>query len=302
MSIKLVVKYLLAAILLGNLLFAPLLAQSALTETELLDLTFMREEEKLARDVYSHLHTVWGSQVFASIAMSEQRHMDAVLNLLNIYGVADPAAGNAAGVFTNLELQQLYDSLVVQGEISETSAMQVGITVEETDIADLQSAIDATSQFDVKKVYNNLLKGSLNHLAAFTNSYEALGGDIESGSQNGNPLLPGTSIYEPISETLYIPALDLITGSGATLVYDVLLRLVEALPQALEVISVTETSKLSNADHASFDAATGTLNIPDVSFGTLTLPDENSHYSLTLQLVNDTGAATIFVVTELKEK
>ena len=140
----------------------------------------------------------------------------------------------------------------------------------------------------------------MNHLAAFTNNYEALSGENAPTGQNGNSLLPGISIYEPISQTLYIPALDLINASNETVVYDVLFRLVETLPQALEVMSVTLTNKLPNDDHASFNAATGTLEIPDVRFGTLTLPEESSRYSLTLQLLNDTGAATIFVVTELE--
>ena len=42
----------------------------------------MREEEKLARDVYSELATAWDLGVFWNIAESEQQHMDAVLDLL----------------------------------------------------------------------------------------------------------------------------------------------------------------------------------------------------------------------------
>jgi len=302
MSVTLGMKYLRVASLLCALFSPSLMAQDDLSETERFNLAYMREEEKLARDVYTHLYAVWNSPVFGSIAQAEQRHMDAVLTLLQVYGIDDPVAGNSAGVFTNSTLQHLFDTLSQQGEDSELAAMQVGITIEETDIADLEIALDTSDRFDITRVYNNLLKGSRNHLSAFTNNYVALGGSGEAGGQNGNALSPGTSIYEPISETLYIPALDLITEAGATVVYDVLFRLVESLPQALEVLSVSETSKLPNAAHASFDAATGMLIIPDVSYGTLLLPEVNNHYSLTLQLVDDTGAATIFVVTGLQAK
>lgn len=217
--------------------------------------------------------------------------MDAVLNLLNTYGVPDSAAGNAAGVFVNSVLQQLYDTLIETGAASEVAAMQVGITIKETDIADLNLAISATSQANIARVYSNLLKGSLNHLAAFTNDLEALGGDPSAGTQNGSSLAPGTSIYEPISQTLYIPALDLISDSNETVVYDVLLRFVETLPQALEVTSVTETSKLPASSHASYNSSTRILSIPELSFGALSITETSGFYSLTARLVDDIEGA-----------
>lgn len=186
----------------------PLLAQTMLTAEEQSNLEFMREEEKLARDVYTYLYGVWGTAVFNTISISEQRHMDAALNSLNFYGIADPAAGNAAGVFTNTTLQQLYDDLVAQGEGSELAALEVGILIEETDIADLDTSIAATTRPDLVRLYSNLRKGSLNHLSAFTNNLEALGGDVSGGKQSGNSLSPGTSVYEPISQALYIPAVN----------------------------------------------------------------------------------------------
>ncbi len=62
-----------------------------LTAAEEEGLLFMREEEKLARDVYLVLFDKWGLRVFENIAESEQRHMDAVLYLLGKYGLDDPA-------------------------------------------------------------------------------------------------------------------------------------------------------------------------------------------------------------------
>lgn len=294
--------FLLSVLFCGSAVMTPIYAQNVLTSTEQNDLEFMREEEKLARDVYTRLYAIWGSKIFNSISISEQTHTNAVLSLLNFYGIADPAAGNAAGVFTNVDLQELYDDLVEQGGVSEIGAMEVGFLIEETDILDLENAIASTNRSDIIRLYSNLLRGSLNHLSAFTNNLEFLGGTIPSDNQNENVLQEGTSVYEPISQTLYIPAVDVMNDSGEVIVYDVLLRLMETLPQALEVVSVTEINNLPNSAHASFDSSTGILSVPDLTVGTLVLPMDGVSYSANLELVADTGAAIVFVVTQVQSK
>jgi len=149
---------------------------STLTPREQADLLFMREEEKLARDVYLTLHDLWGHQTFANIALSEQRHMDAVLNLLLKYGLDDPAAGTMIGEFTNRDLQSLYDELIAKGRLSAFDALQVGGIIEETDVQDLVDAIATARLPDIDRVYGNLLNGSYNHLRAFATSIEAMTG------------------------------------------------------------------------------------------------------------------------------
>jgi len=54
-------------------------------------LTYIREEEKLARDVYLYLYDMWGSSIFDNISVSEQAHMDAIKTLIDRYGLDDPA-------------------------------------------------------------------------------------------------------------------------------------------------------------------------------------------------------------------
>ncbi len=174
--------------------------------------------------------------------------------------------------------------------------------IEATDISDLETSISSTSRPDLIRLYNYLLKGSLNHLSAFTNNLEFLGGSSNGGNQSGNSLSEGTSVYEPISETLYVPAVNIIVESGAVIAYDVLLRLVETLPQALEVVSITETSKLPNSAHASFDLSSGILNIPDLSVGTLLLSVDSTRYTATLELATGIGTEDIFVVTQVQAK
>jgi hypothetical protein len=134
----------------------------------------MREEEKLARDVYSHFYDLWQLPAFNYIAVSEQRHMDAIGNLMEKYGVSDPAVGNDQGVFTNTELQSLYDQLTGRGSESVEAALKVGVLIEETDIADLQAGLEETTHADIARVYSNLLNGSYNHLAAFNNELTLL--------------------------------------------------------------------------------------------------------------------------------
>jgi hypothetical protein len=149
---------------------------SGLTAAEKADLQYMREEEKLARDVYAALGAKWtDAAIFTRIAASEQRHMNAVKVVLDRYDIADPAAGQAAGRFTSPELQKLYDELVAKGTQSLQAALGVGVTIEEVDIADLEKALAKTANADLERLYGNLLRGSQNHLRAFTGY---LAGDV----------------------------------------------------------------------------------------------------------------------------
>ena len=149
--------------------------QQTLTAVEAENLAFLREEEKLARDVYLYLLNEWELRIFLNIAASEQNHMDAVKNLLDKYGEADPAEGNGLGEFTNQDLQDLYNRLINKGILSKLDALEVGVIIEETDIDDLQEIISETSKPDIKKVCENLLNGSRNHLEAFESEIELMG-------------------------------------------------------------------------------------------------------------------------------
>jgi len=143
------------------------IAQSVLTSDEEAGLLQMREEEKLARDVYLKMEAIWGKRIFSNIMISEQTHMDAVKTLLERYRLADPAASNGPGVFTNPDIQSLYDKLEMEGSGSLVAAFGVGVAIEEMDIEDLNAFLKQTNRPDIKRVYENLLAGSENHLAAF---------------------------------------------------------------------------------------------------------------------------------------
>jgi hypothetical protein len=149
-----------------------------LTESEAAMLKFMREEEKLARDVYIVMYQSWGAATFSRIAESEQRHMDAIKSLLDKYGLTDPAAAET-GVFQDTSLQELYDQLISRGRLSLLEALMVGALIEEVDIDDLQVAIDGTGKIDLQAVYGNLMDGSINHLKAFVSHIDVLGVEYE---------------------------------------------------------------------------------------------------------------------------
>jgi len=132
-------------------------------------LLHMREEEKLARDVYITLYKKWGFRVFNRISKAEQHHMDMVKLLLNRYKLPDNAANteNKIGVFNDKKVQELYNQLVAQGEKSGIEALKVGALIEDLDIYDLEKFMKESDNKDLLFIFKNLTKGSRNHMRAF---------------------------------------------------------------------------------------------------------------------------------------
>lgn len=163
-----------------------------LSQDEIDGLYFMREEEKLAHDVYTALYDTWSRHIFINISNSEQTHTDAVLALINRYELTDPVGSNAAGVFANTVLQSLHDSLIVQGSISLIDALLVGAAIEEIDILDIQQQLDDfVDNQDITLVYENLMKGSRNHLRAYVSN-------LASEGMNYTPQYLSQQVYDDI--------------------------------------------------------------------------------------------------------
>ena len=137
-----------------------------LSNLEKQDLIFLREEEKLARDVYLYAFEKYHEQIFYNISQSEQQHMNSVLYLLNKYNLEDPII-EALGVFSNHDLQQLYNQLTAQVDISIIEALKVGATIEDLDIKDIDEFELNTQSLDILNVYSGLKCGSRNHLRSF---------------------------------------------------------------------------------------------------------------------------------------
>lgn len=139
--------------------------EELLTEEDKAALLFMLEEEKLARDTYIYLGDVWSINQFNNIKDSEQTHMDAVENLLKKYNISYTIL--PVGEFENKDLQDYYNQFLKDGNISADNAYQIGATIEDLDIIDLQEYISATTNTSLIAVFQNLECGSKNHLRSF---------------------------------------------------------------------------------------------------------------------------------------
>ncbi len=145
-----------------------------LTQVEIEMIQYMKEEEKLARDVYYALYNIWGSQVFSNIEPAEVNHLAAVLRLIDFYGLPDSTIGEF-GEFESEFFNNLYAELIDKGSESLIGAFEVGILIEEMDIEDLESHLEQTTNENIIMVFSNLLQGSRNHLRAFNNNLTELG-------------------------------------------------------------------------------------------------------------------------------
>jgi hypothetical protein len=155
------------------------MAKQDVSEAEKAALIYMREEEKLARDVYLTLFEKWNFIIFKNIASSEDKHTDVIRQFLEKYGIDDPVKNDEVGVFTNVELKKLYDELIAKGETSLLDAFIVGATIEDVDIFDLNERIAETDNDDIKCVFNNLKRGSENHMRGFVRQIKRNGGTYE---------------------------------------------------------------------------------------------------------------------------
>lgn len=155
-------------------------------------LKHMREEEKLARDVYQHFADKYDFFVFKNIVKSEQRHMDRMLVFLTENQIADPAS-TENGVFNNSDLQKLYNQLIAQGDVSLTEALKVGATIEDLDIKDLMIYKNDTSNTLLLDALDNLTCGSRNHMRAFV-------GQLELKDVTYSPQFISAEVYKSILE------------------------------------------------------------------------------------------------------
>jgi hypothetical protein len=182
-------------------------ADRALDEIEATHLTFMRSEEKLARDVYLTLAERYAgesaAEIFTTIAEgSEQTHTDAVRDMLDTYGLEDPNPDAndlpaSIGVFVGGEyawyFQEKFQQLTELGSTDLLSALQVGALIEELDMNDIivcpkvllemEEAItgevcglEYTDDKSIQTLYAHLVDGSENHLRAFVKNIETMTG------------------------------------------------------------------------------------------------------------------------------
>lgn len=155
-------------------------------------LVFMREEEKLARDVYTTFSIMYPrARAFGQIDNSEQKHTDAVKRLLDKYGIEDPSTDDNIGAFTGDNygeyFTERFEQFIERGSNNVLDAMYVGAFIEELDMIDIRQCnqaildanpdvtecgLDTTKQTDIQRTMTNLLNGSKNHLRAYVRQIE----------------------------------------------------------------------------------------------------------------------------------
>jgi hypothetical protein len=150
-------------------------AEPELSDQEILDLAFLREEEKLARDVYLYAFDKYGTEVFTKIAGSEQVHMDEVKVLLDKYKIADPAS-TEKGVFSNTDLQSTYNDLIAMVDTSLVGGLTAGMIIEDMDMFDIARFESNTEMDDILVVYDFLKCTSKNHMRFFSYDLTDAGG------------------------------------------------------------------------------------------------------------------------------
>jgi hypothetical protein len=151
-----------------------LIATTAPDAAELAILAKMKDEEKLAHDVYVALYAKWNQTIFSRISVAESRHLDAVVLLLQNYGAGNTTIG-APGIFDNQDYAALYSTLVAKGSTSLADAYNVGAMIEEMDIKDLMDGSQQVKNENILMVFENLTRGSRNHLRAFNLQLSSLG-------------------------------------------------------------------------------------------------------------------------------
>lgn len=143
---------------------------SALTEEQKDRLFFIYQEEKVARDVYIYLSKLYALEsTFASIQLSEQRHIDAAEELCLKYDIDISMINeNDYGYFEVPYLQDLYNQCIELGSESLLDALNVGVLIEETDIGTLTESItEMDMPDDIIHTYELLREGSYNHLESY---------------------------------------------------------------------------------------------------------------------------------------
>ncbi len=163
-------------------------------------LIFMREEEKLARDVYMTLKEQYPTEpVFANIGDgSEQTHTDTVRDMLEKHGIADPNPDanllpDSIGVYTGADygwyFSEKFELLTSWGAQSVLDALYVGAFIEELDMLDIvgcpkvivetdngigagECGLEYTDEADLQTMYTHLVDGSKSHLRSYVENIE----------------------------------------------------------------------------------------------------------------------------------
>jgi hypothetical protein len=163
-----------------------------LTDAQKYTLAYMWNEEKLAKEIYLALYGVWEGQtvtLYNIATQSETRHIAAVEGLVEAYDINITNLDDynesyseaelralAPGEYAIPELQELYDTLYIEGSSSEQQALEVGCKVEVRDIADLNESIAIASGIDdLVSTFELLRLQSYQHYKEISDTLKSMG-------------------------------------------------------------------------------------------------------------------------------
>lgn len=147
-----------------------------LSKADIESIQYMREEEKLAHDVYTFYAEQYDIPIFRNISRSETVHQKAIIWLMDTYNIKD-LSKEKTGEFNNQELQKMYNDLTKGTTLID--ALEAGALVEEHDIQDLEMYLQKTNNADIQRIYTSLLRGSENHLRAFSRNLTLRGAEYQ---------------------------------------------------------------------------------------------------------------------------
>lgn len=154
----------------------PKASTTILTDAEKNHVLWMREESKVARDLYTFLFNRWGIPVFKKKMVKEQVNMDRSLTIINKYGLTDPIVKDEQGIYSKENFRQMYVELAMRGNSSLPEALRAAAITEELDIMELEDALQNTiTNPDLKSIYNTMAVSSRNHLRAIIEQIQCMG-------------------------------------------------------------------------------------------------------------------------------
>lgn len=179
---------------------APVLGVTAPLSADEIEFLFaIREDEKVARDLYTSFSALYPASVqIAKIKTAEDSHIACIEAVLDYYEISYPAM-TATGVFEDAERQALYNDLVDKSATLLETFGTMAVIEEETVLAYKSVQSEITNE-NISLVVANMIKASSNHLKAAVRQITALGGSytpsylsaeefdaiINSSFQNGN--------------------------------------------------------------------------------------------------------------------
>lgn len=159
------------------------------TDTETLLLRQI-DEERMAYRLYTEIGEAHPNmRPFQNFPHSEKRHFNALVDYTqaNFPGSTD---GKLDGKFHFESTQALFDKWLTEGKASPQAAAQVGVQLEQLDIADIDEFLAQKPERELKQILENLRRGSENHLAAFQRQLSGGGNGGGKGKMKGRANMP----------------------------------------------------------------------------------------------------------------